>query len=291
MSENEPASSAPPELQALRDRIDEIDHEILRLLGARHDVVAGVADVKRRTGTRIRDHAREASLLADRGRHGEAHGLSPAVVESLFRVVLWASRDRQARLGAETPPDLPVRRVAVIGAAGGMGSMFASLLEEFGQEVVRCDPALPASPHPAAAAAAADAVLLSVPIDATEAVARTVAPRVREDGLLLDVTSVKTGPVRAMLEGSRCEVIGMHPLFGPKVHSLQGQRIVLVPARVREHSAHAAWLRTILAARGLELVETDAESHDRAMGVVQVLTHFTTEVMGLALARLGMPGT
>src|SRR3712207_1278718 len=35
--------------------------------------------------------------------------------------------------------------------------------------------------------------------------------------------------------------------------------------------------------------ETTAEQHDRAMAIVQVLTHFQTQVLGLTLARLGVP--
>ena len=37
------------------------------------------------------------------------------------------------------------------------------------------------------------------------------------------------------------------------------------------------------------ITETNAEHHDRVMSVVQVLTHFQTQVMGLTLARLGLP--
>jgi chorismate mutase/prephenate dehydrogenase len=45
----------------------------------------------------------------------------------------------------------------------------------------------------------------------------------------------------------------------------------------------------MLEARGLNVIDTTAEAHDRAMAVVQVLTHFTTEVMGSTLAGLGVP--
>ena len=41
-------------------------------------------------------------------------------------------------------------------------------------------------------------------------------------------------------------------------------------------------------ARGLVIKEATPDEHDRAMAVVQVLVHFSTEVMGSALARLGV---
>ena len=40
-------------------------------------------------------------------------------------------------------------------------------------------------------------------------------------------------------------------------------------------------------ARGLVVQETTPAHHDRMMAVVQVLTHFQTQVLGLTLARLG----
>lgn len=284
------APPPPPQLAPLRDRIDEIDHRILDLLAERNEVVREVASVKRATGFPIRDAAREASLLADRGERGRTRDLRPEVIESLFRVVLWASRDRQARLGASVAPDLPRRRVAVIGASGGIGSLFAGLFEDLGQEVLRVD--VDTELGASDAAASADATLLSVPIDATVDVARAVGPHVPSGGLLFDVTSVKGPPVTAMLEatsGASPDVIGTHPLFGPNVHSLQGQRIVLCPARVAGPGDWEAWLRGILDARGLVTLVTEADHHDRVMGIVQVLTHHAAETMGLALARLDVP--
>jgi chorismate mutase / prephenate dehydrogenase len=109
---------------------------------------------------------------------------------------------------------------------------------------------------------------------------------VREDALLLDVTSVKEAPLRAMLDSSRSSVLGTHPMFGPGVHSFTGQRVVICEGRGAEWSA---WAKEAFRARGLVVTEASAEQHDRAMSVVQVLNHFQTQVMGLAMARAGVP--
>jgi chorismate mutase/prephenate dehydrogenase len=53
--------------------------------------------------------------------------------------------------------------------------------------------------------------------------------------------------------------------------------------------AHYSWLEKSLIARGLVVTEATAEEHDRAMALVQVLTHFQTQVFGWTLARLGVP--
>lgn len=274
----------PPELQALRTRIDEIDHQFLELLAERNRVVGEVAAVKRATSVPIRDPNRESLLLADRRDRASDSGLSPDVIESLFRLVLWASRNRQATLLAAVPPDLPSRTVAVIGAAGAMGSVMADLMESMGNDVLRVDRDTTLGVEEAAGRA--DVVIVSVNIRATPEVIRLAGPHVREDGLMADVTSTKRGPVDAMLDATNASVIGMHPLFGPGVHSLQGQRIVLTPARVGDNPDWRAWMRNILGAAGMVLLETTPDEHDRIMSVVQVLTHFSTEVVGRTMRQL-----
>mgnify|MGYP002832058069 CR=1 FL=1 len=101
--------------------------------------------------------------------------------------------------------------------------------------------------------------------------------------------TIKTSPVNAMLASSPASVIGLHPLFGPDLHTMQGQRIVLVPARLHDNSEWLPWIESLLGARGLLMVHATAEEHDEAMSIIQVLVHFSTEVMGLTLSRLGVP--
>nr|HPO38860.1 prephenate dehydrogenase/arogenate dehydrogenase family protein [Kiritimatiellia bacterium] len=223
-------------------------------------------------------------IIADRRSRAMTLGLNPELIESLFRLVLWASRDRQAALKAEVPLEVEPRTVAVIGGRRGMGQCIAQLFGDLGHAVMIAD--LDTALTPDEAAAVADVVIVAVPIDVTEDVIRRIGPRVRPEALLMDVTSIKTGPLRAMLAASRASVVGTHPLFGPTVHSLQGQRVVLTPGRGDEW---LAWLRSMLHARGIELMETTPEEHDRAMSIVQVLVHFSTEVMGKTLVTLQVP--
>jgi len=270
-------------LPVLRAMIDAVDHEILQLLSRRNGLVAEVASYKREHRVGIRDAQREREIIADRRDRSTPLGLQPEVIESIYRLVLWASRDRQAALKAQVPPDVEPRTVAVIGGRGGMGALMASMFADLGHAVMIADVDTDLTPEDAAKAA--DVVVISVPIDVTVDVIRRLGPLVREDALLMDVTSTKREPLEAMLDASSASVLGTHPLFGPSVHSLQGQRLVLVPGRGDEW---LDWGRQMFAARGLNILETTAERHDRAMGVVQVLTHFSTEVMGRTMATLGV---
>ncbi len=286
MSTEVPQTPDPPArpLPVLRAMIDAVDHEVLELLARRNALVAEVAAWKRCHGVAIRDLERERSIIADRRERAERLGLRPEVIESMLRLLLWASRDRQAALRAEVPLDLEQRTVAVIGGRGGMGTLMADMFADLGHAVMVAD--VDTELTSAEAASVADVVVISVPIERTVTIIRELGPLVRDEALLMDVTSIKSGPVAAMLEASRASVIGTHPLFGPSVHSMQGQRIVLTPGR---GEMWQAWLEQMLRARGLTIKLATPGEHDQAMAVVQVLTHFATEVMGRAMTALGVP--
>ena len=277
--------NVPKELLPLRAKIDEIDHQILNLLVQRNDVVTEVAAIKRTTGFGIRDFNRERELLQDRTERAMQSGLRAEVIESLFRVILWASRDRQAALGAEMPKETVSKKVAIIGGNGGMGQVMARLFSEAGNEIIIAD--LDNSTDNTEAAAQADVIIIAVPIENTIDVINEVGPHCKAGSLLMDVTSTKSEPVRAMCDASNdTSVIGTHPLFGPSVHSLQGQRIAIV--RSRDEHNWDEWLTTILHGRGFSILHTTAKEHDEAMGVVQVLTHQATEVLGRTVQKLGV---
>lgn len=264
--------------------VDSLDRELLQLAARRMALVGEIAEYKRRHGVRIRDPRREREVLEDRCRRAEALGLPRDEIESIFRLLLRASRDHQAALRAEIPPDLEPRTVAVIGGAGRMGTLLVRLFADLGNRVIVSD--VDTDLTPGDAAATADVVIISVPIDVTEEVIRSVGPRVRSDALLMDVTSIKAAPVAAMLDSTQANVVGTHPMFGPGVHTLQGQRVVLCRARGDDA---ADWVSRMFTARGLVVTETAPDQHDRAMAIVQVLTHMQTQVFGVALARSGLP--
>ena len=274
----------PRSLSVLRAMIDSLDRDLLHIMARRMALVAEVAAYKREHGVRIRDLQREREVLDDRRNRARDLGLPVGEIESIFRVLLRSSRDHQAALRAEIPLNAEPRTIAVIGGHGKMGALLVRLFADLGHRllVVDRDTTLTARD----AATDADVVVISVPIEHTEAVIREVGPFLREDALLMDITSIKEAPMTAMLAATKASVVGTHPMFGPGVHSLQGQRFVVCRGR---GDAWADWVIQTFSARGLAVTETTPLQHDRAMSVVQVLTHFQTQVLGLTLAKLGVP--
>lgn len=271
-------------LSELRSALDAVDHELLELLVRRMDIVGDIAASKRSHRVRIRDLARERRVLDDRCARARELGLSPESIESVWRQLMLMSRERQAALRTEVPPDVEPKTIAIIGGEGGMGRSLNTLFSDLGHDVWSTD--LHTERRPAEAASAADVVIISVPIRETRAVIEQIGPLVREDALLMDVTSIKTEPMEAMLASTEASVVGTHPMFGPGVNTYQGQRVVVCPGR---GDAWLDWTRQMLTARGLVLTETTPAEHDSMMAIVQVLHHFKTQVLGVTLSRAGTP--
>ena len=130
-----------------------------------------------------------------------------------------------------------------------------------------------------------DVVIVSVPIDVTVETIKKIGPYVRKDALLMDLTSVKEDPVKAMKRNSRAEVIGAHPVFGPSVSSIKDQTVILCPARGKKW---LVWLKRILEKNGAKIKITKPKHHDQMMGVIQGVIHFSSITISHTLKELGI---
>jgi prephenate dehydrogenase len=188
-------------------------------------------------------------------------------------------------------------KMLILGGTGETGSWFARYFSQKGFEIALWGPSgrrdiaerlsMRFAEDMMGEVEESDVVLVSVPIDRTVDMIRQIAPRMRLGSLLMDVTSLKAEPLRAMLacapEG--VEVLGTHPMFGPTMPVLGGQTIILTPAEGRS----GRWLprmKELFEADGARVEIMSAEEHDEIMAVVQALTHFAYIAIGAALQAL-----
>jgi prephenate dehydrogenase len=90
--------------------------------------------------------------------------------------------------------------IGIIGGTGGMGKWFASFFQRQGYPVEVSGRRI--GPDAQQMAERCPVVMVGVPMEATEEVIRTIGPLMKRDSLLMDLTSLKVAPVRAMLENS-----------------------------------------------------------------------------------------
>src|SRR5699024_7294429 len=266
------------ELTALRDLIDEVDKALLNLLAKRLELVAEVGEVKSRFGLPIYVPEREASMLASRRAEAEALGVPPDLIEDVLRRVMRESYSSENDKGFKTLcPSL--RPVVIVGGGGQMGRLFEKMLTLSGYQVR----ILEQHDWDRAADIVADAgmVIVSVPIHVTEQVIGKLPP-LPKDCILVDLASVKNGPLQAMLAAHDGPVLGLHPMFGPDTGSLAKQVVVWCDGRQPEAYQ---WFLEQIQIWGARLHRIGASEHDQHMAFIQALRHFTTFVYGLNLAE------
>ncbi len=178
-------------------------------------------------------------------------------------------------------PQRPV--IGIIGGRGRMGRWFRNLLEKAGLEVIISDIDTPLSSKEVAHQS--DFLIFSLPMDVFPEVVQETAPLVPEHKAVTDLCSLKERQVACMLENSKCQVIGTHPLFGPAEKDIKGRRVALCPGRGREW---LKWWRDLLSRHGAIVTDVSPSEHDRIMAWVQALNHFILLSLGKALEDEGM---
>ncbi|WP_429127389.1 bifunctional chorismate mutase/prephenate dehydrogenase [Aeromonas media] len=270
------------ELNALRDKIDAVDKQLIDLLAARLALVGEVGEVKSRHGLPIYAPDREASMLARRRAEAERLGVPGDLIEDVLRrvmresYILESTSDKEHHFKCMKPA---LGKVVIIGGQGQLGRLFGQM---FGLSGYRVE-TLEQGDWPRADEILADAglVMVAVPIDITCEIIDRLG-KLPADCLLVDVTSVKAAPLEHMLAVHQGPVLGLHPMFGPDVASLAKQVIVCCQGR---DPAASQWLLDQMTIWGARLQQVEAKAHDEAMTLIQALRHFATFAYGWHLSR------
>lgn len=81
-------SDTPPDLDAIRARIDALDHRLVALLAERQRLVDEVIHYKRARHLPVVDRAREDRMLSAIADTAVEHGLDPRVARQVLRTVI-----------------------------------------------------------------------------------------------------------------------------------------------------------------------------------------------------------
>lgn len=168
-----------------------------------------------------------------------------------------------------------------------MGRLFKDFFKSAGIKVLISDPStsLGSNLTNTQLSRQSDIVIISVPIDQTEKVIKEVLPSIRPSSAIMDFTSIKEQPVKAMLRG-KCEVLGMHPMFG-NTNPIPGQTIIFCPTKKSGH--WSKWMTDFLQKNGAKIEKMTPTEHDKAMNIAQGLIHFAEITFADSIRRCKMP--
>jgi prephenate dehydrogenase len=188
--------------------------------------------------------------------------------------------------------------IAIVGAAGKMGSWFAALLHGQGHDLLlvdarrdeverladsmrRCRVAQPAD------AGGADVVIIAVPVDAVEPAMRELSPHVRKGQAVIDLSSIKGAPQRAAERHiPQAVFLGMHPMFGAGAESLSGHNVVLTPDDEQSREL-AAKVQRYIEPQGAHVVTMTPDRHDEVMAVVLLIPALVVAVVARTILCTG----
>ena len=188
-------------------------------------------------------------------------------------------------------------KIAIIGGSGKMGRWFTDFLVKEGMEVIitgRNQAKLQAAGQQLGVEVAgnidavkqADVILTSVPIDDFEESIQQIAPHIRPEQVVIDITSIKESPVEMMHKHiKRGQMLGVHPMFGPGARDITNQNFILTPTN-EEENALARKVRGYLETRGARVTLVTPRQHDEMMSVVLGLAHFIALVSADTLLSL-----
>ncbi|MDR2051551.1 MAG: prephenate dehydrogenase/arogenate dehydrogenase family protein [Deltaproteobacteria bacterium] len=287
------------DLARLRASIDAVDAEILALLNRRAEYSREVGKIKRETGGPVFCPAREKEVL-DRLAAAASGALPDEHLRSIYQEILASSRALQQPFQdffPEEPGDpVPFRgegeeeasgaagslpAVCIVGCRGKMGNMLVSGLRKAGQEARGLDAG--EEGRIASALEGSRIVILCVPVGGLRRALREVAPFLRPEQLLMDITSVKTLPLQWMEESFSGGVVGAHPLFGPSPDP-EDMKVALVRGR-RAGDEACALAQSLFRRLGCATFWTTAREHDRKAGFAQSLNFTVSAAFFCALAR------
>jgi prephenate dehydrogenase len=204
-----------------------------------------------------------------------------------------------ANLDPDFPPCNQDIKITVIGGTRGLGNWIANFLKKRGCELTITGRnsmvgkslaekmGVKYTSNNIEAVLHADVVIVAVPIETTSQIIKEIAPHLKEGSLLADVTSIKEEPAELMYQfvPPGVEVLPTHPMFGPRVRSLEGQVVVLTPSQSGE------WCQRVvdfLENEQVRILVTSPDIHDRMMSIVQGLTHLAYISIAAAIERLGV---
>lgn len=268
----------------LREEIRAVTLDIVHLVGNRQRLARQIGLHKELLGLPVKNRGREEDLRRLVFDECDRMGVRREVGQSLLSLLLYESERVQNEAWAKPKGVARLRRVAVVGGGGAMGTLFTRYFMERGHEVVIFDTdpeqARTVSKETGASVRASlrkavkdvDLVLVSVPVEETPRVIQELASRTKRGSVVVEVSSLKARTVKVLREMAARGLmsLSLHPLFGPGAGTLLDQSMAVIPVLDEEKELELA--RELFPAS--KLFTVDAEAHDKAVALTVGLVYY-----------------
>lgn len=274
-------------LDILRAQMQEVDRQILQLVGRRLELAASIGEAKRAAGLPLRDYDVERRVLERGTQVAGEMGVAPELSRSLLQLLIAGSRVHQERETYATYRG-EAENILIIGGRGKMGRWFADFFGNQGHNVTSWDIVNGGDPSSLEQCLAASSfVLVATPLDrVADSIIEVIEHLYR--GIVFDIASLK-GHLKPAIAGARdrsLHITSIHPLFGPGATTLSDKVICICDCGDTEATARVERFFSDTAAT---LVRLSLDEHDRIMAHVLGLSHLINLLFTRTLMAGGLP--
>lgn len=271
------------DIEQIRAEIAATDEQIMQLIGRRQQLAEQVGRYKAEHNEDVRNREVEQKVIARYRRLAAEQGVSGDDAEQICRLLMQEAIEREAAIPrAAAHP----RHIAIVGGHGHMGQWLARFFGSEGHRVDIIDPAA-GNGLTLADAAAADTVVVSVPISKVDGVLNELDRLCPPTTLIFDITSLKTPFVPTLRRlAARRPACSVHPMFGPSAASVCDRNILVCDCG---HADAVRQAQTLFGNHGANLKVIPVEQHDVYMSYVLGLSHAINIAFFTVLDRSGIP--
>lgn len=184
-----------------------------------------------------------------------------------------------------------MQQVAIVGAAGKMGTWFASYFVQRGlnvsaydinKKILKTSSKVKVQESLFECVYDADLVLVCVPVHKTPQVVKECIKNMKEGAIIAEISSVKNKTYGALKKvPNKLRPLCIHPMFGPGASKKVQARILLIP--VRDEKIEVTIVEEIFENAKVRVL-SNAKQHDKSIAVVLGLTYFTNLVFAKVMS-------
>ena len=189
-----------------------------------------------------------------------------------------------------------MHEIAIVGAAGKMGSWFTNYFVRRGfavsvydvnRQILRPSGSVRVANGIDDCVKDADFVLVSVPVRMTPRVIKECAKSMKDGAVIAEISSVKQKAFLALKQAPpSLRPLCIHPMFGPGASERMQPKVLLVP--VRDEDAELKIVREMFENAAIKVL-SDAKAHDKSIATVLGLTYFANIVFAKVVSAGDIP--
>jgi prephenate dehydrogenase len=184
-----------------------------------------------------------------------------------------------------------LQQVAIVGAAGKMGSWFTSYFAQRGldvsaydinQKMLKTSSKVKVQKSLRQCVQDADLVLVCVPVQKTPQAIKECTKNMKDGAIIAEISSVKSKTFAALKKiPIDLRPLCIHPMFGPGASKKVEARVLLVP--IRDEKIEIKIANEIFENANV-MVLPDARQHDKSIAIVLGLTYFANIVFAKVMS-------